>query len=370
MPDMRFAPPPTVRIAERSGGMNQVLARSYNERLIMSLLLQSPGLSRMQLGEASGLSAQTISVIVRALEKDNLVAKGEAVRGRIGPPTTPISLNPEGAFAIGICVGHYSLDVVMTDFLGQLISRKSFHYETARLDDIRAIARNAVAGLIAETAPERVERLAGIGLSLPADMGPARAGGEADAILDFDFEGELKGLSGLDVFIQNDVTAAASAECMFGAARNLNDYLYCEVTPHIVPRLVLGGRIYAGQDPAPSAASEASMMRAFLASREMKPATLPDGMSDWRESTVAELAGLTATLRRFVQVRTVIIAGLVPEETLPAIVESLKARLQKEADGLEPVRIVSGALGPWSLAIGAAALPFHSRFMNDSPETA
>ncbi|MEP4430747.1 MAG: MarR family transcriptional regulator, partial [Hyphomicrobiales bacterium] len=78
---MRFAPPPSLRIADGSGGLNQIRVRSYNERLIMSLLLQNNGMSRMQMGKISGLSAQTISVIVRGLERDGLISRGEAQSG-------------------------------------------------------------------------------------------------------------------------------------------------------------------------------------------------------------------------------------------------------------------------------------------------
>ena len=39
MPDMRFAPPNPIRIADRSSGMNAVSVRSYNERLVLSLSL-------------------------------------------------------------------------------------------------------------------------------------------------------------------------------------------------------------------------------------------------------------------------------------------------------------------------------------------
>ncbi|WP_161633014.1 ROK family transcriptional regulator [Martelella sp. AD-3] len=363
MPDMRFAPPPSVRIAERSTGMNQVLARSYNERLIMSLLLQNPGLSRMQLGEASGLSAQTISVIVRSLEKDNLVLKGEAVRGRIGPPTTPISLNPEGAFSIGIHIGHRNLDVVMSDFVGNPISRRAFFYDEARLDDVRRTARAAVEAAMAEAPKARRARLAGIGLSLPSDMGPTIE--EARAILDFDFEAELSRASGLDVFIQDDVTAAASAECMFGAARNLNDYLYCVVTPHIVPRLVLGGRIHAGHDQAFSGESEAAMMDRFLALRDA-PEASGDNIDSWIGAVADELHALIASLGKFARVKTAIIAGLLPDAVLAEIVSRLSGISGADSE----TAIEKSRLGPWGLAIGAAALPFHSRFMNDSPVSA
>ncbi len=119
MPDMRFAPPPAIRVSDRSGGLNQMRVRTYNERLVMSLLRQHENLSRMELCQRSGLSAQTISVIARSLERDELIVSGEAQRGRVGPPTIPLSLRPDGAYAIGMKSGMKSTDLGLIDFIGQ-----------------------------------------------------------------------------------------------------------------------------------------------------------------------------------------------------------------------------------------------------------
>ena len=51
MPDMRFAPPNPLRIADRASGLNAVSVRSYNERLVLSLLLQSKDITRLEIGE-------------------------------------------------------------------------------------------------------------------------------------------------------------------------------------------------------------------------------------------------------------------------------------------------------------------------------
>ena len=121
MPDMRFAPPNPIRIADRAAGLNAVSVRSYNERLVLSMLLQHGSTTRFDIGEKTGLSAQTISVIVRSLEQEGLVTRGEAQRGRMGPPTIPMGLNPDGAYSIGISIGFRTTDVVLIDFVGGVI---------------------------------------------------------------------------------------------------------------------------------------------------------------------------------------------------------------------------------------------------------
>jgi DNA-binding IclR family transcriptional regulator len=62
-------------------------------------------ITRLEIGDRMGLSAQTISVIIRTLEQEGLVAKGGAQKCRVGQPTVPLALNPEGAFSVGISIG-------------------------------------------------------------------------------------------------------------------------------------------------------------------------------------------------------------------------------------------------------------------------
>ena len=79
--------------------------RPYNERLLINLIRTDGEMSKADLTRASGLSAQTATVIVNRLVEEGLLKAGKAVKGKVGQPSTPYSLNPEGALSIGIKVG-------------------------------------------------------------------------------------------------------------------------------------------------------------------------------------------------------------------------------------------------------------------------
>jgi len=55
-------------------------------------------MSSAEIARRSGVSAQTVSNIVRDLENDGLLVRGEAIRtkGKVGKPQTPVQLNPSG----------------------------------------------------------------------------------------------------------------------------------------------------------------------------------------------------------------------------------------------------------------------------------
>ena len=58
-----------------SRGTNQNGVRAYNERLILSLIRRNISLSKIEITNLTGLSAQTISGIVNALEGNGLLRR-------------------------------------------------------------------------------------------------------------------------------------------------------------------------------------------------------------------------------------------------------------------------------------------------------
>ena len=63
------------RSVDPSRGTNQTGVRLYNERLVLSLIRRHASLAKAEIARLTGLSAQTISVIMRQLEGDGLVLK-------------------------------------------------------------------------------------------------------------------------------------------------------------------------------------------------------------------------------------------------------------------------------------------------------
>ena len=113
-------------------GTNQSGMRAQNERLVLSLVRQHGALAKSDIARITGLSAQTVSVIMRALEQDGLLLRGEPLRGRIGQPSVPMSLNPKGAFFLGLKIGRRSVDLTLVDFLGRVLAteRQIYRYPT------------------------------------------------------------------------------------------------------------------------------------------------------------------------------------------------------------------------------------------------
>ncbi|MFC6445203.1 ROK family transcriptional regulator [Shinella zoogloeoides] len=355
---MRFAPPNPLRIADRASGLNSLSVRSHNERLVLSLLLQNEATTRLEIGEKTGLSAQTISVIVRSLEQEGLVVRGEAQKGRVGPPTTPLMLNSEGAYSVGVSVGYRNTHIVVVDFIGQVQHHRVMpHADADMFDAPEALAleiQQAIAGL----SQSRQARIAGVGLALPTP--PIRSGPDHDVLHRY-LETEL----GLPIFVQNDITAAAGGESLFGTARQLQDFLFFYLGARLHGRLVLNHQIYNGNSPISYDVGVLALERALpsgdaavekLWGQESSWPPMGPVLDEWQQACAQSLVELTQSLLQFIELKTIVLSSFAPAD----ICARLCTLIQRE------IPSVSAVIGRTSMApkaVGAASLPFSSRFM-------
>lgn len=362
MPDMRFAPPNPIRIADRASGLNALSVRSHNERLVLSLLLQSESTTRLEIGEKTGLSAQTVSVIIRSLEQEGLVARGEAQRGRVGPPTTPLLLNPEGAYSIGVGVGHKNTHVVVVDFVGNVRhSRRLRHLAPGRADEAELV--EAVRESIAYLGPERHGRIAGVGLAVPGVLSEIGEKSSADGheglgrVLEKEF--------GLPVFVQNDITAAASGESLFGSAKQLTDFLFFYLGARLHSRLILNHQIYNGNSTISydvgvaqleNALPDGSARREELWTNDGSWPDLSGLIEPWRQRCAETLVQSVRSLTQFVDIKTVVLSSFAPVTVSADLCNAVQ-------NALPDVRALVGKTSSAPKAVGAAGLAFNSRFM-------
>ncbi|MEP3297366.1 MAG: ROK family transcriptional regulator [Pseudoruegeria sp.] len=365
MPDMRFAPPNPIRIADRSSGMNAVSVRSHNERLVLSLLLQNKGLSRMELGKRTGLSAQTVSVIVRSLEQDGLVSKGKAQKGRMGPPTIPLSLNPGGAYSVGISLGYRHTDVVLIDFVGQVKFHATLPAESASVPTNHSHLVETVKQAMAALPKKEMDRITGVGLALPEDQDELALGPDGMAERFEAISREIEDALGVEVYVQNDITAAAAGESMFGAAKSLDDYLFFYLGARLHHRLVLNHQIFQSpvqtSNPAGLIALENHLIANGQSSEPLwtRGAEWPDYgelKESWLDECVTALSQSLSAASQFLPVSTVIVSSYAPSD----ICAELANVISIKHSGIDAK---AGQLRVSPKAMGAASLPFSSKFM-------
>ena len=95
-----------------ASGADQTGVRVYNERLILSLMRRRGHLSKIEAARQTGLSVQTASAIMNHLQADGLLKRETPQRGRVGQPTVPFSLDPEGAFSLGLKIEYIKPNIL------------------------------------------------------------------------------------------------------------------------------------------------------------------------------------------------------------------------------------------------------------------
>ena len=232
-------------------GTNQSGMRDYNERLVLSLVRRHGRLSKTEIARMTGLSAQTVSVIMRELEEEGLLLRQEPIRGKIGQPSIPMALNPDGAYFLGLKIGRRSAELVLIDFLGKVRASRhmSYLYPTPR-ETVEFVAAG-ITRIRSGLKPAQGERIAGLGIAMPSELWnwADTIGAPHDVMEQWrkrDIRAEIEERCGFPVYLQNDATSACGAELVFGKTGGLRDFIYFYIGAFAGGGIVLNGSVYGG----------------------------------------------------------------------------------------------------------------------------
>jgi len=238
---------------QEARGTTQAGVRLYNERLVLSLIRLHGALPKAELAKLTGLSAQTVSVIVRQLEQDRLLTKGQPQRGKVGQPLVPFTLNPDGAFSFGLKIGRRSSELVLLDMAGGVCrtARRTYRYPEPK--QVLDFAETAIAEAIAHLKPAQRKRIAGVGIAAPFELWNWQEEqgaplGALDGWRDIDLTARIAAMSKLPVYYCNDATAACAAELLFGKGRIYRNFSYLFVGYFIGGGTVIGGNLFPGRN--------------------------------------------------------------------------------------------------------------------------
>lgn len=386
-------------VVDPMGGANQTRVRAYNERLVLSLVRRHGSLSKAEIARRTGLSAQTVSVIMRALEKDGLLSRGLPQRGRVGQPSIPMSLNADGVFSLGLKVGRRSCELILVDFIGAVRMRRSEAYRHPTPALIVDFVARSVASMRRDLSDSLWRKVSGLGVALPFELwnwvealGAPKA--DMDAWRNTDVADLLAQALDLPVVVQNDATAACAAELAFGHGPRYADFAYFFIGTFIGGGVAINHALYPGrtgnagafgsmpfradggeQDQLIDHASIIQLERKLeKAGRDPSSIWLePDRWEDfgviereWIEETAEALAYATTAVCSVIDFEAVIIDGGFSPSVKGRIVEATRKAMAKvNLQGIAAPVIEAGLVGASARAIGAASLPLFSRYHID-----
>lgn len=385
------------KVMNLGGGSNQARVRDYNERLVLSLIQREGALSRAEIARRSGLSAQTVTIIARLLERDHLLLSGEPLRGRVGQPSIPLTLNPDGAFSFGLKIGRRGADLLLMDLTGQIRGRLNQAYAWPMPDRIIAFVRAGTAELAEILQPALRDRLAGIGVAMPCELWNwseliDASEDEMEAWRQIDMVGEIARATGLPTYLENDATAACAAELAFGRGREFASFVYFFVGFFIGGGVVLNHSVFSGStgnagalgampvamagrsyvsliDRASIHLLETAMQDSGLEpSRLWTAAAGWDGLGAlldrWIDETARHIALAIVCACSIIDFEAALIDGGFPQAVRERLVVATRNALAGlAARGISPVSVHAGTQGSNARAIGGARLPIAARYL-------
>lgn len=389
-------------------GSNSVQVRRYNERVVLEALQRLGAASKADLARSTQLTPQAVADIVDALADVGLVEHRGRRTGQIGQPSVLYGPAPDGAYSIGLHIGRRALDAVLVDFAGVVRRFESSEYDYPDPNSVGRLAASYVDTLTASLPPAQRERIIGVGVAIPYFLGgwanelefPASV---ARAWRSLDLRKHLLAETGQPLRFENDASAAATAELVYGRGREYKNWIYLSINTFIGGGLIVNGNLEVGPHgnsaaygpypvsasrlasvPPPARPFEILLHRASVyvlmnhlrtngiaINRANDLEALGEGaepfLTEWIEDAADALAQAIIGSIAVIDVEAIVIDAILPR----ALLERTVARVQKcfadlLPDGLVEPEIVMGTIGRQAAAIGGAILPLYAMFAPDS----
>ena len=391
---------------DRKRGTVRDLRRENRAAVLWSLYL-GQSRSRHELGAATGLSAASVTNVIRELIDEGIVIETGLAESDGGRPRAMLGMNPEYGYVIGVDIGETRTRVELFDLTMTERAKAEYPLDRSAEHDVDVVVGQIVSGLNTVLADSGVDQdaILGVGVGVPGiiEQRPeVLVHGQTYGWDAVPLERLLRAHTALPMLFDNGAKTMGQAELWFGAGQGAQNAIVVLIGSGVGASLISGGATYQG---ATSSAAEFGHVTVVVGGRKCRCGSTgcleayagaeailerygrPMAADD-QELALAELidaagtsppaaaileetaqylgAGI-GTLVNLFNPERVILGGwaglLLGGRLLPNIRES--ARQHSLRHPFAATSIELGRLGPGVVALGAATLPLES-FLNRS----
>ncbi len=238
-------------LGDSLSGTNLERAGDHNQRVTLQAVRAAGApITRAEIAELTGLTAPAIANITKRLLNDGLILKAGRQLGGRGQPATKLVVNPDGAFSIGLNIDRDHIAIVALDFIGNVRARVCREVHFAMPEEVVAFFRAEVDKIVATRAID-IDRLIGVGIGIPDDLGRVPVANRPDAYgiwSDIDVGALFADILPVPVIVENDAAAAAIGEMQFGHGLKHRSFIYTIISAGLGGGLVFDGHYYRGAD--------------------------------------------------------------------------------------------------------------------------
>jgi predicted NBD/HSP70 family sugar kinase len=391
---------------DRKRGTVRDLRRENRAAVLWSLYL-SQLRSRQELGAATGLSAASVTNVIRELIDEGVVIETGLAESDGGRPRAMLGMNPRYGYVIGVDIGETRTRVELFDLTMTERAKAEYPLDRAAEHDVAVVVGQIASGLdtvLAESGIDR-EHILGVGVGVPGiiERGPeVLVHGQTYGWDAVPLGKLLRARTDLPLRFDNGAKTMGRAELWFGAGRGARNAVMVLIGSGVGASLISGGATYQG---ATSSAAEFGHVTVAVGGRKCRcgasgcleayagAAAILERYgrpmaADDQELALAELIGAADTSSRADGVlgetaeylgagigslinlfnpEQVILGGwaglLLAARLLPEIRESARRHSLRHLFAATSIDL--GQLGPGAVARGAATLPMEN-FLNGS----
>ena len=376
-------------------GSNPGRNRTHNRRVVLDMVRAYGPLGRTEIARRAELTAQAVTNIVDELVGEDMLVELGRLRSGRGQPPLQFAVNPNGPMTAGVEIATDHMVTVLIDLSGQVRAQAIRPLSATDPGHVLPELHQAIASIRTSVTGAPV-RLLGVGVVMPgpfeiegmSSVGPATLPGWTG----LDVKALASEAIGEAVEIENDATAAAVGERLYGAGRDHGNFCFVyfgvglglgvihEGRPlrgafgnageighlGIVPRNRPG--IY-GPDGALERFASLYALRERLAAAGLSGATTEElqllhdqnnpVLLDWIAEAADYLAPTIAAIENLLDPETIIFGGALPDSMIDALIaalDPLPVSVATRRVRTAP-RVIRGQTGQLTAALGAAALP-------------
>jgi predicted NBD/HSP70 family sugar kinase len=391
---------------DRKRGTVRDLRRENRAAVLWSLYL-SQLRSRQELGAATGLSAASVTNVIRELIDEGVVIETGLAESDGGRPRAMLGMNPRYGYVIGVDIGETRTRVELFDLTMTERAKAEYPLDRAAEHDVAVVVGQIASGLDTVLAESGIDRddILGVGVGVPGiiERGPeVLVHGQTYGWDAVPLGKLLRARTDLPLRFDNGAKTMGRAELWFGAGRGARNAVMVLVGSGVGASLISGGATYQG---ATSSAAEFGHVTVAVGGRKCRcgasgcleayagAAAILERYgrpmaADDQELALAELIGAADTSSRADGVlgetaeylgagigslinlfnpEQVILGGwaglLLGARLLPEIRESARRHSLRHLFAATSIDL--GQLGPGAVARGAATLPMEN-FLNGS----
>ena len=356
-------------------GTNQEFGRPYNRRIVLEAIRQHGPIERAEIARRVGLTVQTVANIIHELEEQDLVTGERSQRKGRGSPATSLTLNPSGAFAIGVSLSPRGIEAALVDLAGSLVAEE--RVPISYPDPARTFSEIAkLTARFRERTKNR--RLLGVGLAMPGPfdvnsmsfVGPTTMEGWRGVPV----AERLADVTELPSFVETDNAAAALGECLYGAGRQFRDFYYLYFGVGLGGSMVhdglpmRGAHRNAGEighvpmvvNGKPCSCGNRGCLERYLSLEAYGRRVPIIGREAWIEEAAPLLRNAAVTIENLFDPETIVIGGIAGDDLLQDLIAAAQPLPTSVSDraGRQAPRLMCSGSGHGAVLRGAASLAF------------